>query len=188
MKKVAKLLTSALLFSVASTSYASTSYMTAGIGQSSIGVAPQIQNGGMAFDVGYGVRESLNFAIEGGVIGFNSKSLTGSNKTTGQAYGGYLDAVGVLPFEDYVDVNFPLEFTARAGLGYVVSSGNLATGNSTSASKMGLTFGFGAQYSVTSKTAIRLQWDSVKLGYNPGYAGQPKSRESIVTIGVNYSF
>ncbi len=185
VKSVAALLFCACL---SSSAYASTAYMTAGIGQSSVGVAPQIQNGGIAFDVGYGVRENSNFAIEGGVDGFNSKSLTGSSVTSGQAYGAYLDAVGVLPIEDYVDIDFPLEFTARAGLGYTTSSGNLATGNPLAASKLAPTFGFGAQYGVSKHTAIRLQWDRFKLGYNPEYTGQPTGSESIVTIGINYSF
>jgi OOP family OmpA-OmpF porin len=157
-------------------------YMIAGIGQASTNAATLTQNSSVAAELGWGSKKNMNFAIEGGVAFLGSRVSMNGAKDTLDAI--YFDTVGILPVEQFVDVEMPLEFTARLGIAYTQARGSVV-GASANAARVGATYGLGAQYALDENMAVRLQWSRYKFGDNLNY---PSKWEDVLTIGVNYGF
>lgn len=130
----------------------------------------------------------------------------------------YFDLVGILPIEQLADVEMPLEFNAKIGIAYTQVKGNLSgsssattstssvvsgltttttssvstitTNNSSvDATKLGVTYGIGAQYNISDDTAITLQWNRFTIGHiQADSITYPSTKIDSITLGMKYSF
>ena len=116
-----------------------------------------------------GYQLTPNFALEAGV-GELGRIHNGVAKVDGR--GIYLDAVGLYP----VDGKWSL--LGRVGAAHV----NLDTSNGDSAGN-GLKLGLGAQYSLTSKLALRGEWERYR---SSAFGGKPNIDQ--FTAGVRVGF
>ncbi len=105
----------------------------------------------------------------------------------------YFDLVGIMPIDQLADVEIPLEFNAKIGIAFTQVKGSLSgsssattstssvvsgltttttssvstvtTNNSSvDATKLGATYGVGAQYNISDDTAITVQWTRFTIG------------------------
>jgi OmpA-OmpF porin, OOP family len=124
---------------------------------------------GLSGKVYGGYAISPNFALEAGVADLGHVDTSAG---TVKGHGEFVDAVGIAPLSD------KWSLLGRVGLAHV----NLDTSNGDS-SGTGLKFGLGAQYSLTSNTSLRGEWER----YRPDAFGAKPNIDQY-TFGVRVAF
>lgn len=164
------------------------SYGVVSVGQSSLAAQTGYQSNNAVAILGYGVKKNINLAFEGGYAYLGQKTVTpiGAQAEAGSAGALYGVTVFILPIEQYVEADFPLELFARVGAAYTRTAGNIAGAGKTSvATSLSPTGGVGAQYAISDNLGVKLQWDRYKFNANTGY---PFTSEAVSTIGLVMKF
>lgn len=125
-----------------------------------------------------GYQYNRNMAVEAQYTGVGKVSDANGNSVKADALS--LTLVGLLPVYDKVDL------LGKIGIASVKSTAS-GVGTVAGASRVGLTYGIGAQYTVTRELAVRLMWDRYAVSVNNA-AGKTNSNANVVTAAAIYNF
>jgi len=126
-----------------------------------------------------GYKFNPYFAVEG--------QYTGIGKVTDNVHGSAkadalsLTAVGILPLNDAFDVYGKLGVAATSSKVSGISAYDDAT-------RMGATYGLGAEYHFDKTVSMRVGWDHYKAEVDVNGGGSKSFDSNVTTVGVVYHF
>ncbi len=127
-----------------------------------------------------GYQFNPNVAVEAGYVdfgkfGFSSAAGSGDLKTKN---GGYVDAVGIIPFQN--------NFSIFGKLGaYTIKTELNGAGVSNSHTTNDFTYGIGAGYDFTRNLGMRVEWERFN---SVGDSSTTKGDLDLASVGVLYKF
>lgn len=151
--------------------------ITLGSGKPGFGLAGATKTSQTIYGGLLGYQLNKNFAVEGAFTGVGEEQ-TAAGKVKADAFA--VTAVGILP------INNAFQLYGKLGASSSKSASGVA--GATNATRTGITYGIGAEYSVTPAVAIRAGVDVYPVAYTNAANTTVKSNGNVMTVGAVFKF